>query len=52
MGLIVTILKGIDIALAGAQLADAGYTKVKRWNKQRKFEKARKARLIKEIKKS
>jgi hypothetical protein len=52
MGLIVIIFKGIDIALASIQLADKGITKVTRWNKQRKFERARKARLIKQIKKS
>lgn len=52
MGIVVAIFKGIDLTLAGLQVADKAITKVKRWNNQRKFEAARKKRLIKEIKKS
>lgn len=53
MGLPVTaILKGVDLTLAALQVADKVYTKVKRWNKARKADKARKKRLIEEINKS
>lgn len=53
MGLpVAAILKGIDLGLAGLQLADKAYTKIKRWNKARKADKVRKKHLIEEIKKS
>lgn len=53
MGLpVAAILKAIDIGLATAQVIDKGYTKIKRWNKARKADKARKKRLIEEINKS
>lgn len=42
---VAAILKGVDMALAALQIADKACTKVKRWNKQRKI------RLVKEIKK-
>jgi hypothetical protein len=53
MGLpVAAILKGADLVLAGLQVADKVLTKVKRWNKTRKADAARKKRLIEEINKS
>lgn len=52
MGFLLTVLKvgfkAVDVGLAVAQVVDNTATKVKYWKRAR----ARKARLIKEIKKS